>query len=355
MSPLLHRFIACLCLIFLAACTQSNSESTPVFQRNNILASLTETVIHPQLSTFVSACNDLKAEGSLFYDSPSVSSLSRLQQAFLTAQSEWHRLEGMTFGPTKTLKYDQYINYWPKKTDYIEQILSDTTPISSTYIVTTSQRGLPVIESLLFDPNQTPEALIQTLIQTRTRDYLLFLLTNLSDYAQQTQSQWVDGYDETFSSTGVSFSILTNHLVHQLERILIYKLGVPMGNKSHGQIRPSLIESVDAQQSLSNMAHNLESIRAMMTGDHLDKQGQGLNDYLIYLGYSQLSQRIVTQIDNTVILIESMTRPLSTMLVSEFEQLEHLYSELQTLLRYLKVDMASAINVTIYFNDSDGD
>jgi hypothetical protein len=87
--------------------------------------------------------------------------------------------------------------------------------------------------------------------------------------------------------------------------------------------------------------------------------GEGLDDYLIYLSAQyngeNLSAFIENQINTIISNLNGLNDPLSNEVLVNSQEVADVYQSMQMLVPSIKVEMTSALGVLITYQDSDGD
>lgn len=152
-----------------------------------------------------------------------------------------------------------------------------------------------------------------------------------------------------------SMNMLFNQMVADLEEIVTSRLGKPAGKRSNGAVRPDLVESLYAQQSLPRINATLAEMQVIFNGN----DAAGFDDYLDYLDAEyengRLSDAINAQFDVTIAALKALDQPLATSVESDLPAVETAIDEVNQLLVLFKADMANHLGVTLTFNDNDGD
>jgi hypothetical protein len=171
-------------------------------------------------------------------------------------------------------------------------------------------------------------------------------------------TDWNGPYRETFiSKTGLdigsSTSLMVNGIVLHYERFIRSgKFGIPSGAMLNGVISPDKVESFyqkDLSGEFAQTAHqsyvDFFNGKSVKTGT----MGPSLKTYLDALGAKDgLTGMLLTQMD----LLDSNYH---WQILNNNQAMKDVFNEMQAATRMLKVDMTSAMSITITFTDNDGD
>lgn len=343
----------------LVSCSYAK-ESTYTPSKKNVVSDVSEVVILPELTTLNNEANTLVTRVDTFVEDPTIDSLEAVQAQWRATQSAWQRTEAFQFGPAKDDRIISKINYWPKRTDIIDEVLEDDTELTSEVISNFSalKKGLPVLEYLLFDHEEDATSIV-SLFQSDARrcTYVGLLADDLAVNTESILTAWrSDGgnYVSELVASEDGLNMLVNQLIFTLENVRNMKLGTPMG-KSSGTTSPEDVESQQSEYSLTNIANDIQSLDNVFNGKSDSYNGLGLDDYLVLTNFIALKDDINSQIQKVKDSITAIELPLWEAVDEDTENLTVLYDDLTELLRLVKVDMPTAINETVHFNDSDGD
>jgi hypothetical protein len=185
-------------------------------------------------------------------------------------------------------------------------------------------------------------------------------------------SAWNSSSKDTFiNSTGLdigsSTGLVVNAYVLNYERFIRSgKIGIPSGAAvgSSGTPYPERIEAFykkDISRDLAKTAHQASldffNGKNVLTG----AQGPSLKSYLDALGAKDpstntlLSEIIKDQFDVISSELTGLSPNLYEQIQLQNDKMTATYAAMQKLVRLLKVDMTSAMSVTITYTDNDGD
>jgi len=262
------------------------------------------------------------------------------------------------------------LNTYPADTDKVNSNIE-----SGDYNLETLENraaaGFPALGYLLHgigDSNE--EIVIQYTSDQNASNRMAYLQDNV-DYIKEstdaTLNAWLPNggnYIETFLSddnagtdVGSSLGMMVNALVLHYERFMRDgKIGIPAGVRSAGVPRQEATESFYAGYSLELAIANLQAIKRIYLGTGLNTgDGLGFEENLISLDAAGLSDEIVTEIDQAIAALQDLNDPLSQQIENNNDPVLTAFQELQDVVVLLKADMASALGVTITFQDNDGD
>jgi len=327
-------------------------------------------LIIPSYESLKSSVDDLDAAAGTFSTEPTPSNLSELQNELKTARLAWQDAAMYQFGPAEMNVLRAVLNTYPADTDKVNSNIE-----SGDYNLETLENraaaGFPALGYLLHgigDSNE--EIVIQYTSDQNASNRMAYLQDNV-DYIKEstdaTLNAWLpDGgnYIETFLSddnagtdVGSSLGMMVNALVLHYERFMRDgKIGIPAGVRSAGVPRQEATESFYAGYSLELAIANLQAIKRIYLGTGLNTgDGLGFEENLISLDAAGLSDDIINEIDEAIAALQDLNDPLSEQIESNNDPVLTAFQELQDVVVLLKADMASALGVTITFQDNDGD
>ncbi|NQX98926.1 MAG: hypothetical protein HRT73_13765, partial [Flavobacteriales bacterium] len=203
--------------------------------------------------------------------------------------------------------------------------------------------------------------------QYRRKQYLNALVDNFFNKASKIDSIWGINqgiyYEEFINHTqneiSGSFNVHLNNLIELLGYIIITKLEKPMGT-STGNPNPSLVESLNSENSLSNINQNIIMIENGLIGSPFNPNDKGINNLLDKInaqkGSNLLSVAIKQQIDSIQLSIGQIaSNSIAIAVVNEPSQLDNLLNHFKELYDLLRIDVANSTDVIVTFSGNDGD
>jgi predicted lipoprotein len=351
--------LLCFVSVFLVACTSGSSSDKSVMDQE-IGTDVALNVVIPALTEAQSQISNLHDAVDTFVASPSETNLEDLQSAWRLAADAWQYTLAFEFGPVDDNDAGSRIWFWPKRIGDIETVLLDDTAINDEFMASIggSKTGLPVLEFLIFSHTRSNADIVADYTgdsASRYKDYVSAVADDLVSQITSIRSSWVSEYGAVLGSDNMAVSTLINAMVSILEEVQVSKVGKPKGDSSGGVTRPEDVESQYAEYSIQAIRKNIQSVEAVfLSGDSSDEY-TGMDDYVTQLGNQTLNDDILAQFDAVESALDGVTDPLWQAVDTQATQVSNLQEEITALIRLIKVDLASALNETIYFTDSDGD
>jgi predicted lipoprotein len=224
-------------------------------------------------------------------------------------------------------------------------------------------RGFPALDYLLFQSTDE-QAIVDGVNNFQyAKKYLNDVANDVSSNITAVYDDWNTAYINTFiNATGIdagsSTAILINTWAQYTERTRRERVGNALGYigfVNSGSINEKLLEAFYAGYSKELLIANLQAGKNLFTGG----SGQGFDDYpavkeASYQG-TPLNEEISKQYDKCIAAANAISSDFKTALVNEKPKMETLFLELKKLTVLIKVDLASAVGVTISYTDNDGD
>jgi len=246
----------------------------------------------------------------------------------------------------------QNIAYWPRRTEHIQSVLTGSTPIVVEQLGT-SRKGLPVLEYLLFGEGLS----LGDSEKQRHRDYLRSLSADLVKQADTLLQQWQAGdYGANYLNSANAANMQLNQWVVLLENIKNKRLGEPAGLVGTA-LGEAGLEAPESDYSLALLKAAVDGFARSYALEGLSIQSNtpDMGAYLVALGHRQVHQRVSEQLQKLRTDLDRLGPSLEAALKNNPEAVEASYEDVKTLLRYVKVDLANALNQTVNFTDNDGD
>jgi len=368
---------------FLGCPSNDNTMDDPfgTFDRRAMLENIASNVIAPSFDEFSNKAVALDNAAGAFIASPSSSTLTAAQQAWLDVGLAWKAVEFYRIGPldnNSTLlasidsgSLDPSYRSVPADSVGIRNTLQAASTVDKAFVesLRPSYQGIPVLEYLLFSRNSDEEILARFTTDAdaaKYRSYLKTLTTSLTSRAATLQAGWAIGtgtiHEEFVEADGrdigSSLSMLVNDFSFLLDATHSEKLGRPLGLRNNGVKQPTRVEAYLSKQSVPFMLKNIEALQTMFQGG-ASATGNGLDDLLDHMGAKygdvKLSEMIAGQFAKVKEAMQAMPSPLDQTAATNPELLQATYTEAKKLLVLVKVDMTNNLGVMITYQDNDGD
>jgi predicted lipoprotein len=315
------------------------------------------------------------AKSNDFASAPDLTKLGALRTSWKEAYVSWQTVELFNFGPGDRNTIRNFYNIYPADEAGIALNIADPT-ISLSLPASYARQGFPALDYLINGVADTDQGIVDYFTlgsDAANRTAYLKKLTDRMDLLlEKVLNEWKTTYRDTFvNSTGLdaasSTSQLVNAFVLNYERyIRSGKFGIPSGamTTTGGSTYPEKVEAVykkDLSLILAKTAHQASidffNGKNVLTGE----EGPSLESYLDALdARDTASGQLLSVIINTQFAAaNSKLNLLSDNLYQEVltnnQAMIDVYTEMQRAVRMLKVDMTSAMSITITYTDNDGD
>jgi len=319
----LFVLLLCIGLFNITACKKQAN-----FDKEAMLSGLIDEYVLPSYQQLLVDNEALERACLSFEQSPTITTLEQVQEAWKTTMQSWSKVEMLVFGPGRDNYRYLKLDNTPTSLNFIENAIADTVLIDSLYIVDRSSytKGFACIEYLLFDANNDQASLLN-LYQTdvhkdRRFAYLQSSIKNAKGLIDELETEWNGSYGLTLSqgignSSQEGIAAFSNAIVHMSQTLAVKKLAKPLGKESADNLlHPEYVESPYAHFSWDIILYNLKGIQAVF-------------------GARQLT------------LFDDLT--------SNTSEVEEIYQEMSQLYINLSDAIAMYFSITILANPDDGD
>jgi predicted lipoprotein len=360
------RFRLIAALIFGVLVEQSvfSQSANTTFTRERMLENLGSNVLASGWVEISARCQELTNSLQQLVDAPNQQTLDAARAAWIGAAQASARMRSFQSGPIADRDWTSTFNYWKVLPDRIQGVLqSSTNTVDQAFLdnLGCETKGLFALECLLFQPastNQNVPPLLSVLTgqnRERTRSYLLAIGREVANQATVIAHDWnsldASGAQAKFVKGGQqSVNLLVNQLAICIEDV--------SGNHLHFVlVLPNPISRQLYRVERSRSGSSLEGVVATLEGAQRLFQGAGglgLRDAVKQVSPA-LEQRIADQFDTTLGCVRSLGAPLEQVVVKNRPALENAYEKTRALEVLIKVDVVSALGVTLTFSSNDGD
>ena len=366
-----------LVLLLLAGFTACSKKDSPNKEENSgssadrqaMLLNIADEIVIPSYASFKVKLDALNTKADAFSNAPAPATLSDLRTAWVNAYTEWQKVELFEFGPAEQYVLRGYFNIYPANVSNINANISSGTAnldLPSNF----SSEGFPALDYLI-NGLATDDATILTYYTSapdapNRKLYLKSIVAKMTSIFNIVNSEWNGSYRSAFiNKSGVdassSTSVMINGYVHSYERtVRSGKFGIPAGAMMNGTVSPQNVEAYykkDISLTLAKTAHQaaIDFFKGKSVKSGIE--GASIKSYLDSLpSAGSLAADIINQFNLTTGKLNAIPpEDLSSVVQNNNQLMVDVYNEMQKSVRLLKVDMTSAMSITITYTDNDGD
>jgi len=340
--------------------------------RQVLLTHLADNIIIPAYGNFKAKLNLMVSNADAFTAKPDQTTLTAFRTSWVEAYTEWQKVELFDFGPAERQTLRNFFNIYPANEKGINNNITDPTA-NLEVPASFAQQGFPALDYLINGLGSTDAAILT--FYTSAPDaakriaYVKRLTSRMTTLLDKVTSEWTT-YRETFTTkTGLDIgsptSLMVNGFVLHYERFIRSgKFGIPSGAMLNGVVSAEKVEAFykkDLSRTLAQTAH--QAVVDFFNGKSIKTgtEGPSFKTYLTALGAkdSGTGQLLADIINNQFTASKGKIEVLKPNLYEEVktnnQAMIAVYTEMQKAVRMLKVDMTSAMSITITYTDNDGD
>ena len=351
--------------ILLTQCFESSFQKTD--NKLKVLQALSSEVVLVRYKAFLSTSEDLSQAINRLCRETSEDSLVHAQEAWWSARQNWKQAEIVKFGPVKDypLRLGPKLDTWPVNEIAVEELIEDNeiTSFEQFSVQGGATRGLPVVEYLLWYSSSSDSVLSQLTSDSRRCDVLSWagedVLANANALVRAWQEEgWLkltessDLYEAPFEDSNQVINEWVNRMAFTVENIRVEKFEKPLGDFSPDDFRPDIVESRYSNRSVDDAKDALSGLADIWYGVGGEENRNGLQLVVNSLQTVDIFSEALEVARQDLSVLEG---PLSSLPIQQAEDLEKGLESLKTLQRIIQTDLSQATQVTIRFNDTDGD
>lgn len=338
---------------------------TGALDRKALLTQWADSLVKPGYQRFDGRMTTLKVKATAFAAAPTVAALQELRQAWALAYTDWQRVELFEFGPAEVVTLRNHFNIYPTDVTGIRQNINTGT-YNFELATAIPQQGFPALDYLINGVAANDAAIVQSYVASAgQRKYLTDVTDKMSQLTTTVYGQWTGPYRDAFvnstgTNAGSSLSKVVNAYSLYYERFLrAGKVGIPAGTMS-GMAAPEKIEAYYYKGTLpldmAKIAHS--TVQYAFNGR---AGGPSLKAYLNALGAKDsrtgqpLSQILNDQFAVSYAQLSTLGPDLFATMQTRRTDAVTSYNEMQKAVRLVKVDMTSAMSISVTYVDNDGD
>ena len=348
--------ILIVCFTIFLACKSENSIENEAFDLLNYHRYFVNNIVTPAADAFFLDVKNLQEAVTNFDLNTDEENVLLLRNLWKNTAISFSKTEMTNLGDIETSAVFVAIYSWGANEAKIEEFIASTENIEQSVInsLPTKSRGLSAIEYLLFDADLT--ATVARFSDQRRIDFLLALCENLLIKSSFLDEQWKN-YRTSFinnSTTSIngSINLIVNQINVLLENIVRFKIGEAAGLENSANVNSLLLQAYKSEISLQIIKENIATVKAVYYGNM-----EGLDDYISTITTTEdINIAITTAFSSAENNIASLSNTtLKYAIENNNSIVNELHQNIKDLIILLKVDVASALSITVTFTDNDGD
>lgn len=350
--------------------TETNKNET---DRKALLTNLSDNIIVPAYADFKIQFDDMLAKADAFTTTPNTANLVAFRASWRAAYINWQKVEMFDFGPGQTYAIRAHFNIYPTNVVTIENNIAAgnaNLDVPAAY----AAQGFPALDYLIngIGANDVEIVAAYTTASDAAKkiNYLKRIPSQMNTVFTQVYTAWKGDFGINFKSktaidAGSSTSTLINGYILNFERyIRSGKIGIPAGSMTPGTNFPQKVEALYTKDLALTLAKTAQTATYnFFLGKSYQNQtaGYAIKNYLDALNVKDatsgklLSEIITQQFDVIDVQLNGLQSNLYSEVINNNSKMINTYTEMQKLVRLLKVDMTSAMSITISYTDNDGD
>lgn len=347
-----------------------DTSSTVSFERGPMLSNWADNIIIPSYEAFATSMEKLNTSFAAFKADASAANLVNFRASWRNAYKSWQRVSMFEIGPAETVGLRLNMNIYPTNTQKINGFIG-----SGTYNLSLSSnrdaKGFPALDYLIHGIAGDDAAIVAKFNDTNkeaTFAYMEAILTDMTTLTTRVLQDWKSSYRNVFisangASATASVDRFVNDYIFYYEKFLrAGKMGIPLGVFTGTPLPKNVEAYYESEISNELFLEGLNAAQDFFNGKHfnVDNSGESLASYLDALNTVKNGEDLNKIINNQFNTARAAVSGLS-FFRSELENntpptnMLLAYDEVQRIVPLLKVDMVSAMSISIDFVDADGD
>ena len=368
------KFLTLICLgVLTISCENDPKQEAPPTGANSdrglMLTNIADNIVIPAYANFKLKLDNMITKSDAFRANPTATTLTDFKTAWEEAYIEWQKVALFDFGPAADNGLIGFMNIYPTNIAAINANITSGTAGLETPASYPAQ-GFPALDYLINGIAATDVDIVALYTTDPEADkrkgYLQQLTNQMKTKFDLINNAWKGTYRNTFvASTGMglysSTSLMVNGIVSYYERHLRSgKFGIPSGAMIGGTPSLTAVEAYYKKEIGKVLAQTAQQAfadyfngKGVLTGT----EGPSLKTYLNSLdAKDKTTQVLLSETINTQFnVVNDKLALLDNAVATDNAKMVVVYNEMQKAVRMLKVDMTSAMSVTITYTDNDGD
>jgi predicted lipoprotein len=323
-----------------------------------VLSGLIREVVVPNTRRLLPVSVTLRDASATLAKSPTLPALRATRTAWRRAALAWKAASVFQDGPLVESKALQRASYWPVLPAAIETLVAAESPLDARGIedVSLNQRGLYALEYLLFPADSEEARTLAALAHSgaaRRRELVRALAADLVSHAERALGMLGDGkaYARRFEQGGQqSLSLLLAEIILGVETFAVNRIDLVLNLSERKLLRPSDVEGCPSGSSQELVQTVLAAAERLYRGE----ESGGLAD-LVRAVAPAADERAQTAFHGALSAAKRLEVSLERAAVESRDRLRAALTAGKALETALKVEVASALGVTLTFQTGDGD
>jgi predicted lipoprotein len=276
------------------------------------------------------------------------------QRAWRSALLSWERVYTFRVGPLVAQSGLLRARFWPAREPALRARLADSAPVSATSVeqLGVDVRGMYALEWLLF-ANTNPNVRDGGADGARARALAVAFAENAQGYVDRALNELGDGsglVDSLAERAQESVSQLVNQMIGTIETLASDRVATVLEMHAHQSVRTSEVQGGASGVSTALVTAQLNATEALYVGH----DGDGLSA-LVRPVAPKIDEQLRARFARARTSVEQLRAPLEQAVVADRARVLSAFRALKELELALKVDLASALGVTLTFSAGDGD
>lgn len=358
-------------LLWLQSCKESENNDDTTLDQTEFLANVGENLIMAGYEDFLTKAESLAENAEAFQQESSISTLENLRESWASAYFSWQKVAFYNFGPAEANGI-LTINFYPTDVSLIENNIASGSYNLAT-AANTLAKGLPALDYLLFGYADTDESIVSAFADDENAmTYLVDVAEDIHSLARNVHDNWSptgSNYLATFKSNkgtnaGSSLSQLVNSWSQYMElHVRNAKIGTPNGNSvATSQKFGPFPDKMEAYYNGESSKDLLKTANTALKDFYLGKSaatgdGVGLYDILVELNAQNgaLADDYLALFTEVEAQLNALNGTWAEAIENDGDDITAIFNNYKAIIALLKVDLVSALSVSITYADNDGD
>jgi len=334
-----------------------STEEDAIFDRISLLTSVADNHAIPEYKNFVADVSIMVTTKNTFIADKTEANLVAFRNAYLKAYTSFQPVAKYDFSLAQDVNFYQNLNAHPLRLANFESFILNQNNENLESVLNQDRQGFPAIDYLINGLSTTDTEILEFYTGENATDYTTFLskiVDRINTLSTNVATDWENNLRASFISDGAFLNIFVNSYIQYFEkRLRASKIDFPAG-KFDGSPSPEQIESVfKPEESKALLIEALESSRTFYTG--VNAEADSLSKVLITLGEEGLDAQIKLKFLEALNVVNGLNDNLKLQVETDNTKMLEARDALQEIVRLLKIDLTSKLNIAITFQDNDGD
>lgn len=326
--------------------------------REDILAGIIEEVALPDVRAVAEASRRLHVALISLNAGPSAERLATARDAWRNAAASWRQAGAFKQGPLVGTSAVVRASFWPARANTVEQLLAETPTVDAAYVkrLGVDLKGIYGLECFLFPAHQHEAAMLAQVADVgrprrgQLMEGMAAEIVNLADVVRDNLGSGKE-LAENFASGGqAQLNQLVSEMIGTLDAVRMKRLESVLAASKAGMLKVADVEGAAGGVSHVLVMREVNTVSRLYSGP-----ANGGVGTLVRAAAPAIDQALTERFAAALSAVRELNAPIEELASTASAKVERARDAIKAVDVALKVDVASALGLTLAFQAGDAD